>query len=143
MNRLGLLFHHLGLAVKTPEIAERFLAGLGYSVEPRIYDPLQNVWLGMSRHPNMPAVEIISPGSAGGPLDKLLKTHEEGLVYHMCYRCGDLPATLGAIEGMEGMRLSCVSSPKAAVLFDGMLVSFYSVKGMGLIEIIEDPSMAL
>jgi len=55
MNRLGLLFHHLGLAVKTPEIAERFLAGLGYSVEPRIYDPLQNVWLGMSRHPNMPA----------------------------------------------------------------------------------------
>jgi hypothetical protein len=57
MNRLGLLFHHLGLAVKTPEIAERFLAGLGYSVEPRIYDPLQNVWLGMSRHPNRAMAE--------------------------------------------------------------------------------------
>jgi hypothetical protein len=43
--------------VKTPEIAERFLAGLGYSVEPRIYDPLQNVWLGMSRHPNRAMAE--------------------------------------------------------------------------------------
>jgi hypothetical protein len=39
-----------------------------------------------------------------------------------------------------GHRTMVVSPPKPAVLFDYRPVSFYMVRGFGLIEIIEDPS---
>jgi catechol 2,3-dioxygenase-like lactoylglutathione lyase family enzyme len=121
MNDFGLTFHHLGLAVRTPQAAAAFLGGLGYSLGPSVYDPRQNVLLQMAESPGGPTVEIISPGEGPGPIDRLITRHSDGLIYHVC----------------AGLRAICVSEPTPAVLFGGRPVSFYTVQGLGLIEVIE------
>ena len=137
-NRLGLSFHHLGLAAKDPEAAAHFLTGLGYRIGPTIFDPLQNVRLAMGVHDHMPDVEIITPGEGEGPLDKLLSTHKNGLVYHVCFTSTDLDRSLEALEGDGKLSVYSISPPKEAVLFGGKRVSFYLVEGVGLIEIIDE-----
>lgn len=137
-NKWGLIFHHLGLAVKTPEAAERFLSGLGYRIGPMISDSLQNVRARMCEHDQMPDVEIIWPGAGEGPLDTLLLTHKEGLVYHLCYTSPNFKKTMNALENDEELHLFCVSPPTEAVLFDGKRVSFYLVNQLGLIEILDE-----
>jgi methylmalonyl-CoA/ethylmalonyl-CoA epimerase len=136
-NKYGLSFHHLGLAVATPQPALAFLRGLGYRPGKAVFDPLQGVNLQICEHPTMPVVEVISPGNSDGPLNALLTRSREGLVYHVCYRTADLAASLGALEAEPGLRAICVSPPKPAVLFKGEPVSFYMIAGMGMIEIIE------
>jgi Glyoxalase/Bleomycin resistance protein/Dioxygenase superfamily len=137
-NKWGLVFHHLGLAVKDREPASLFLTGLGYRIGPTIHDPLQNVLLSMCAHDRMPDVEIISPADGPGPLDKLLASHKDGLVYHMCYTSADLDETLEALESDGHLSIRSVSPPKEAILFGGKRVSFYLVDDVGLIEIIDE-----
>jgi catechol 2,3-dioxygenase-like lactoylglutathione lyase family enzyme len=137
-NKWGLVFHHLGLAASDPEAAAHFLAGLGYRIGPMILDPLQNARVGICAHDHMPDVEIITPGEGEGPLDKLLKAHKDGLVYHMCYTSADLDRSLEALEGDSQLSVYSVAPPKEAVLFGGKRVSFYLVEGVGLIEIIDE-----
>jgi hypothetical protein len=139
-NKWGLAFHHLGLAVKDRGPAAHFLTGLGYRIGPTILDPLQNVHLSMCAHDRMPDVEIISPADGAGPLDKLLSSHKDGLVYHVCYTTPDLDASLDALESEERLSVRPISPPKEAVLFGGKRVSFYLVEGVGLIEIIDEGS---
>lgn len=136
MNHYGLEFHHLGLAVAHPDMALRFIAGLGYTLGPQIYDPLQKVNLIMCHSPGRPAIEIISSSGEPGPLDGILKNRTE-LLYHLGFMARDLEASLQAIKE-DGNQLLCVSPPKAAVLFASKPVSFYYVSGFGLMEIIQD-----
>ena len=136
MNDYGLTFHHLGLAVAHPDKAVRFLAGLGYTLSPQVYDPLQKVNLIIAHCPGLPAIEVISPAGEPGPLDGILKQRTE-LLYHLGYQTRDLETSLAAIKE-DGNRILCVSPPKEAVLFAAKPVSFYYVSGFGLIEIIED-----
>jgi catechol 2,3-dioxygenase-like lactoylglutathione lyase family enzyme len=136
----GLRFHHLGLAVRRPRDALRFLSGLGYAVNEWVYDPEQNVNLIFCKHTeSMPDVEIIYPGVGKSPVDGLVTQRPDGIVYHMCYVTADLAATLDWMEA-NGVRAICKASPTPAVLFGGRLVSFYDIVGMGLCEIIEDPA---
>ena len=137
-NKWGLAFHHLGLAAKDPKAAARFLTGLGYRVGPIIFDPLQNVLAGLCAHDHMPDVEIISPAEGEGPLDKLLATQRDGLVYHMCYASADLDRSLEALEEDDQLSIYSISPPKEAILFGGKRVSFYLIEGVGLIEIIDE-----
>jgi catechol 2,3-dioxygenase-like lactoylglutathione lyase family enzyme len=138
MNALGLRFHHLGLAVRRPLDATRFLASLGYNIAEPVFDPEQNVHLILCRHPAMPDVEVIYPADSRSPADAWIKLHPDGLVYHMCYVADDIAAALRALEE-NGVRAVCMSEPKPAVLFGGCSVAFYNIVGMGLCEIIEDP----
>jgi methylmalonyl-CoA/ethylmalonyl-CoA epimerase len=142
MNHLGLRFHHLGLAVRRPGDATRFLGALGYELAEPIFDPEQQVHLIMGRHSGtMPDVEVIYP-TTKSPADNWIKLHPDGLVYHVCYVARDLAATLAAMAEAE-LRAICVAPPTPAVLFDGRPVSFYNIVGMGLCEIIEDPEGTL
>jgi hypothetical protein len=142
MNPLGLRFHHLGLAVRRPGDASRFLGALGYEIPEPVFDPEQNVNLIMCRHDGMPDVEIIYPATGKSPVDTLVNQRPDGIVYHVCYVTEDLSATLNAIEE-SGVRTLCVVSPVPAVLFGGCPVSFYNIAGMGLCEIIEDPDRTI
>lgn len=135
----GLRFHHLGLAVRRPRDALRFLAGLAYTVNEWVYDPEQNVNLIFCKHPgSMPDVEIIYPAVGKSPIDGLVAQRPDGIVYHVCYVTADLAAALGWMEA-NGLRAICKSPPTPATLFGGRRVSFYDIVGMGLCEIIEDP----
>ena len=136
MVELNLSFHHFGLAVRQPAHAITFLSSLGYEMDQPVYDPEQNVHLMMGSHLTHPAVEIIYPGNGFGPVDHLVQRHETGIIYHPCYETLDLARTLEEMA-RSGVRADCVVAPKPALLFGGRRVSFYRVKGMGLIEILE------
>lgn len=142
MGCFGLKFHHLGLAVRSPELARSFIEGQGYHIGDTVFDFRQNVNLILCEHENEPPIEIIYPADAKGPLEGLLGRHENGIIYHACYISDDLGKTLASLEEAQ-LRPVCVSSPKPAVLFGGAKVSFYNVIGMGLIEIIEGPIRAV
>lgn len=143
MNAFGLRFHHLGLAVRRPRDATRFVGGLGYELAEPVFDPVQNVNLIMGRHAGtMPDVEIIYPAADKSPIDGFLAQRPDGIVYHLCYVTADLAAALLALE-QSGVRTICKAPPTPAVLFDGCKVSFYDIVGMGLVEIIEDPEDTL
>src|SRR4051812_26034129 len=95
---LNLTFHHLGLAVASPEPARQFLGALGYQGSPAIYDPLQQVHLAMYRHASMPDVEVIwAEANKSSPLDNMLKKRD-GLVYHICYSSDNAEQALADME---------------------------------------------
>jgi methylmalonyl-CoA/ethylmalonyl-CoA epimerase len=135
MLRYQLTFDHLGLATKSPAKAIAFLQGLGYATLAPVHDPLQQVNLVLCSHAAMPSVEVIYPDASAGPLESVLATNNEAF-YHLCYRSPDVTASLAAISA-DGHRVLTVSAPKPAILFDGRQVSFYMVRGFGLIEIIQ------
>lgn len=129
-------FHHFGLAVRRPDEARKFVAALGYQLGHPVFDPAQNVHLHLCTHPRQPAVEIIWPGDTSGPVNRLAQRHASGIIYHLCYKTDNLATTLTAWTA-AGLQPLCIVPPTPAPLFDGRLVSFYNVIGMGLVEILE------
>jgi len=135
VKKYGLEFHHLGLAVKKPDKARAFLAGLGYQIGPSVYDPLQEVNLLLCTSETSPDVELVYPTDREGPLSSILK-YQDQLIYHLCYTSEDTEQSISAIES-EGFRTLVAAPKKPAVLFGGLQVSFYLVSGFGLIELLE------
>lgn len=135
-NIFGLNFHHMGLAVKKSEAALIYTGGLGYTASEEIYDPEQDAHLILCTQDNWPSIEIVTPGKqGGGPLGPIFKRYNE-LIYHTCYETNDLEKTLQAWEE-QNLRILPVSKPKPAILFGGRKVSFYTVMGFGLVEVLE------
>lgn len=134
MNRYGLEFHHFGLAVRSPEAAFRYLEDLGYGPGSTCYDPLQKVNLAMRHHDRMPDVEVIWPGTEASPIDRMLKRNDS-MIYHLCYTSADVERSVAALEE-AGLEILPLGLAQPALLFDDMEVSFYSITGVGIIEII-------
>lgn len=130
-----LRFHHLGFAVKEPDRALRFLTSIGYSPQPMVTDPLQKVSLIWCPHKSHPPVEVIYPAGATGPLTSIL-THYSSLIYHVCYETPSVELVVKSLKS-AGNSISCVSTPKPAILFGNRRVSFYQINGFGLIELLE------
>lgn len=130
----GLTFHHHGLALRRDADALLFLEGLGYQPGELVYDPLQDVRLRLCGHAHLPAVEIVMPGNAPGPLDPILARGGTTL-YHTCYEVDDRAAVLDRIEA-GGSRTAEVLAPTPAILFGGRCVSFHMILGFGLIELL-------
>ncbi len=128
-------FHHLGLATTDPVRACSFLSSLGYTVGETVLDEIQNVRVVMCTQAHAPDVEVISPAVTPGPLDGIL-TQNRQLIYHICYATPSIPAALDALAEKK-VRPTCVSEPKPAVMFGNRRVSFYMIRGFGLIEFLE------
>jgi hypothetical protein len=128
-------FHHYGLAVSSFEKSISFYSNIGYEFGVPIIDPLQNVELIMSEAPiGFPSIELIKPINEKSPINNYLIKNDP-LIYHACYE----------IDGKDdfdrlffGSKYVCVSKPKPAVLFKGSMVSFYFIKNIGLIEILQN-----
>lgn len=134
----GLRFHHFGLAVAEPEPAFLYLHTLGYREGRQVFDPLQRVNLAMRHHATMPDVEVIWPGDEPSPIDRLVK-RMGSLIYHLCYECSEADSALAALEA-AGLAVVPVIPPTPAVLFGGRAVSFYTISGIGLVELLRtDP----
>ena len=131
----GLTFHHLGLAVKQVENAVRMLKGLGYKIGPILKDNRQKVNLALCTQPEAPAIEIIYATETPGPLAAILNS-TTSLIYHICYKSENLEKSLAAMRNHQNSVL-VISPPQPAVLFGGRMVSFYLVRGFGMIEILE------
>lgn len=134
MNKYGLAFHHLGLAVTTPEKASCFLKGLGYIIGECVYDEIQNVNLILCKAATMPDVELIYRANSPGPIDNILKDFPE-IIYHLCYSCSSIETSLGKMRAEN--RVMQIAPPAPAILFLNKTVSFYRVVGFGIIEILE------
>ena len=130
----GLTFHHFGLAVTDPADAFATLRALGYSEGNMVFDPIQRVNLAMRHHLAMPDVEVIWPGDGPSPIDKMVKRMGT-MIYHLCYACPDPEAAIAGLTE-AGLSVVQVSAPAPAILFGGQQVSFYSVSGFGLIELL-------
>jgi hypothetical protein len=137
LNDFGFSFHHFGLAVAAQcELqASAFYRGLGYCFSKKIYDDQQNVHLIWCTHDVMPSVEIILPGYGNNPLAPILKDKTEA-IYHQCLLSSDILNSLLKVKE-AGLRVVQVAPPKKAVLFDNLHVSFYYIKGIGLVEVLE------
>jgi methylmalonyl-CoA/ethylmalonyl-CoA epimerase len=131
----GLKFHHLGLAVRQVENAIRMLRGLGYKIGRTVKDDLQNVNLALCTRSAAPAIEIIYGTETPGPLSAILKLNTS-LIYHICYESGNVEKSLAAMRGDQNL-VREISPHKPALLFGGRMVSFYQVRGFGMIEILE------
>lgn len=131
----GLAFHHHGLALRSDADALIFLGALGYRAGEQVYDPVQDVRLRLCHHEAMPTVEIVMPGDRPGPLSGILSRHEQ-LLYHSCYEVADRGQAIATFEDM-GLRVIDVLPPTPAILFGGRLVSFHTVMGYGLIELLD------
>lgn len=138
MPGFGLAFDHFGLATRDADRTLKFLRALGYGTPEATHDPLQDVNLVYCEHRSMPPVEVVFAASETGPLDAILAQQPQ-CIYHMCFRTSDLAATLKSMKA-AGHRVAVVAEPKPAVLFGYRHVSFYMVRGFGLIEILEDRS---
>lgn len=129
----GLEFHHMGLAVDDPEAAFSMLQAQGYRIGRSMFDPLQKVNLALARHENQPTIEVVWPGDAPSPIDKVLKSGPG--FYHICYTSSDPEASLEALEA-RGLQVMEVVAPTPAILFAGLKVSFHFALGFGLFELI-------
>lgn len=127
-------FHHLGLAVKDFTSAISFLEGIGYQCSRPIKDNSQSVELIMCISEHFPDIELIKPADNRSPVSNLLEKNNEG-IYHICFEVKSMGKVLDIISKTN--RIICVSRPKKAVLFGEKAVSFYYVKGVGLIEFLE------
>lgn len=130
-----LTFHHHGLALHDEGEALRFVALLGYRTGELVYDPLQDVRLRLCVHELLPAIEFVMLGDRPGPLDAIVRRHDQ-LLYHTCYEVADRDAVLGAFEDAD-LRAIEVLGPTPAILFGGRKVSFHTVMGFGLIELLD------
>ena len=128
-------FHHFGLAVRKEDAALKYLSAIGYTLGTRIYDAEQNANVRLCVSPNMPAVELVTPGIGPGPLDSILNRSPE-MIYHLCYQTSDLTRVLESFKVKE-IRHLCISPRKRAILFNYRFVSFYHLPGFGLIELLE------
>lgn len=131
----GLRFHHHGLALADDGDALIFVDRLGYSPGPVVHDRVQDVRLRLCVHESLPAIEFVMPGDAPGPVSAMLARNSQ-LLYHTCYEVGDRAAVLESLE-TANLRVIEVLKPTPAILFDNRLVSFHTVLGFGLIELLE------
>jgi hypothetical protein len=120
----NLRFHYSDLAVEMPAAGGEFLSSARHTLGEPAFDPLQDVCLTLCEHPSMYGCRNHCKGDGGGPPDRCLVKHREGLVYHFCLTTTKLERTLLAIFSS---RAYCGSPPKPSVLFGGKVVCFYQI----------------
>lgn len=132
-----LTFHHLGLLTDQPVVAARRLQPAGYVPAKAVFDPLQEATVQLCHGPNgAGTVELITPASTNSSLGKLLRRRGD-YMYHVCFEVPSLEEGLAALELDGEDRLTVVAPPREAVLFDNRRVAFYTVSGLGLVELLE------
>lgn len=130
-------FHHIGLLTDQLELAGQRLEALGYVPGKPIYDPEQDVTLSMCKSlNNAPLIELVMPSPTNQALSRLLKRKGD-YMYHICFVTPTIREGLAILQGKAEGRIVEVMPPKPAILFNYANVAFYSVPGLGLIELLE------
>lgn len=124
--------HHTGYAVKNIEAARETFEALGYQFGGRTEDVLRNVSIMFGENEGN-RIELISPISAGSPVDDILR--KNGCVpYHICYEAEDLEREA---ERLQEMGFYMIRKPEPACALQGRRVIFFMSLSVGLIELVE------
>lgn len=130
-------FHHVGLLTGRPAVAARRLQQAGYSPGEVVYDPLQQATLQLCLGPTGTAVvELITPDAGNSGLSGLLRRRGD-YMYHVCFEVRSIDEGAASLEIEGEDRLTVVVPPRQAVLFGNRRVAFYTVSGLGLVELLE------
>ncbi|MBA94481.1 MAG: hypothetical protein CMP21_01800 [Rickettsiales bacterium] len=131
---MAIKFHHFGLAVKTFSNSIEFFKNQNYELSKAVCDPLQNVEIILCTSNISPMVELIKPMNDTSPIINFLKKSDE-MIYHLCYEIDSKKDDIATL--FNNQRTICVSKAKPAIVFNNRMVTFYYVKGIGLIEILD------
>lgn len=130
-------FHHIGLLTKVPDLARRNLELFGYQASDSVFDPEQNVTLCMCHSVSgAPRIEIVTPSEENKSLLRLLHRKDD-YIYHVCFSVPEILLGLNELSKSSTSRITEVMPPKPAILFNGARVAFYSIPGLGLVELLE------
>jgi len=131
MTAVDLAFHHLGVACRDLDREARSYAALGYAPDGSHFDdPAQGVHGVFLTGPG-PRLELLVELAGSTVLTPWL---DKGIaVYHIAFVTPDMERSIVAAARL-GAKL--VSSPRAAVAFDGRHVAFVMLPNRMLIELI-------
>lgn len=124
---------HIGYAVKNLEKAKKAMEALGYTFQDSITDHDRNIYIAFGEM-NGYRVELVSPISAGSPIDAYL-SRIGSTPYHICYSSTDLEADM---EKLKQSRFKVQVPPAPAIAFGGKRVVFLNSLSVGLIELVEE-----
>ncbi|MEK5164492.1 VOC family protein [Paenibacillus sp. FSL R5-0527] len=127
-----LMFHHIGLAARSLEPERQAHLLLGYEQEGEVFhDPVQQINGVFMRHRNI-RIEIVEPAGEVSPIHEILVRGHK--MYHQCYECTDIQATIDLLvsEGAHVLR-----SPVPAVAFQGRSIAFLIMPTLLIVELIE------
>ena len=120
--------------MKSFDNAISFYQNLGYKCGKEIVDLNQDVRAILCKSNCLPSIELVKPLNNNSPLQNYLKRNNE-IIYHTCYEVNMSKVSIN--DMFVNNNYLCVSDPKPALLFNNRNVSFYYVKDVGLIEILE------
>lgn len=132
MKNFGLKFHHLGLATDDPKLTLKILKNIGYKPIKTRSNKNYNVKNIICSSKSHPTVEIVAKMGGKSPIDNIVKKNKN-LVYHICYSSKNLKKTLNM---MKKKKLSIVKISNSYLSpFEGVDASFFFLRGIGIIEI--------
>lgn len=134
MKNFGLKFHHLGLATDNPKLSLKILKNLGYKPIKTRTNKNYNVKNIICASKSHPTVEIVAKMGGKSPIDSIVKKNKN-LIYHICYSSNDLKKTIGMIKKKNFSIIKISNSYLSP--FEGVDASFYFLKGIGIIEIMD------
>jgi methylmalonyl-CoA/ethylmalonyl-CoA epimerase len=127
----GFSFHHIGVASRDLDVAERMYAPFGYRRErPDFFDPLQGVH-GRFIVGGGPRLELLRNEAEPGALTPYLKRGTS--YYHLGYEVDDLDRACRSLEAAGAKHLM---GPLPAVAYGGRTVYFHVLPNASLIELI-------
>jgi len=137
MNNKYLRFHHFGLATENLKKSKKNLKKFGYNFSKTITDENQKVDLSIGVLKNFPNIELVGINKKfrENPLSNFLKKYDDN-IYHICFEIIDKKKFNFQIF-LNKFKFVCISKPTPSKLFNNRKVSFYKIKNIGLIEILE------
>ena len=132
-----LKFHHFGLATENIEKSKKNLENFGYTFSKTIVDENQKVNLSIGVRNNSPSIEPVGINEKfnQNPLSNFLKKYDEN-IYHICFEVTNLKK-FNFKNFIKKFNYVNILKPTPAILFNYRKVSFYKIKNIGLIEILE------
>ena len=135
LGNKAFVFDHLGIAVtNTQRFLEESLIGAfpSISLEAKILDPLQDVWVQFLSMSNL-RIELLEPASVQSPVSNVLKD-KTYVLHHVCFKVPNLEQAL-ALSELQGCIL--IKSPLPAIALGDRKVAFVMGKDRLLWELLE------
>ncbi|UED72201.1 non-ribosomal peptide synthetase [Brevibacillus sp. DP1.3A] len=133
-HQMRLAFDHIGVAVEDIDEAITKYQALGYQCGPIFEEETQRSKLVMCKRADAVNIELVAPMDETSPTLGILAKNGDNSPYHLCYRVQDAKACLSSWQ----VEYQVVSDLLPVKIFGGKSVMFVYVKGVGLIELLED-----